>query len=200
MRFPNAIRTGPARSLLLLLAALVVLGAAPACGKESPRKQAGAEVQKGLAAHVAGDVAKALEHYQNAVEAEPNNAYAIYNIGLIAQNRGDLAEAERRYRAVLAIDPRFTAALFNLAIIRFDAKAYEESVDLYRRVIEITPNDANAHLNLGFALKELGRETQGEAELKKAIKLNPQLASRIPKSSPSPQPPADPSETPTTSP
>lgn len=183
---PGAVRPG-VRPLALLLAALAAsVVTLSGCSSKPPAQKASVEVQKGLAAHTAGDVEGALKHYQAALKADPKNTYAIYNIGLIAQNKGDNAEAEKRYREVLAIDPNFTSALFNLAIVRTAAGDSTEAVTLYRKVIAIEPNNANAHLNLGFALIDISKRAEGDAELKKAVQLDPKLASRVPKPTASP--------------
>jgi tetratricopeptide (TPR) repeat protein len=163
-------------------AVVLVLASVAACGSSKPAPaRAEDAVQKGLAAHVAGRVDEALADYTKALKIQPNNTFALYNIGLIAQTRGDMAEAESRYRAVLAVDPRFTAALFNLAIVRDGAGAPQEAIALYRRVLQVTPNDANTHLNLGFALREVGQTAAGDKELAAAVRIDPKLASRLPK-------------------
>lgn len=151
------------------------------CAKDKPKEQqAGDALKRGLAAHVAGDNEKALDLYNDVLEADKDNKFALYNIGLIRQNTGDTAEAEKLYRQVVAIDPNYAPALFNLAVLEFEQGNNEEAIALYRRVIAITPDDANAHLNLGFALKAVGNQKEGNQELATAVKLNPSLKSRIP--------------------
>ena len=176
------------RVAAVLLAALALAG----CGKDSPDEKAGDALKRGLAAHVAGDTEGALDLYEEALEADENNKFAIYNIGLIRQNQGNAAEAEQRYRRVLEIDPNFTSALFNLAILRNNAGATQEAIALYRRVIAVEPNNANAHLNLGFALKAAGQVAEGDRELAAAVRLDPKLRSRIP-AAPTPPPTETPS-------
>jgi tetratricopeptide (TPR) repeat protein len=172
------VRVSRLGAVVLIVATLVACGSS----KKPAATRAADAVQKGLAAHVAGRVDEALAEYDKALKIEPNNTFALYNIGLIAQTRGDMAEAEKRYRAVLAIDPKFTSALFNLAIVRDGAGAPKEAIALYRRALQVTPNDANTHLNLGFALREVGQTADGDKELATAVRLDPKLVSRIPKS------------------
>ena len=99
------------------------------------------------------------------------------------QAAGRTANAEKNYRAALATEPNLGAALFNLAIIR-TAAAPAEGIELYRHLIAAEPNNAPAHLNLGFLLKQVGRTTAGDTELRLAVTLDPALASRIPATAP----------------
>lgn len=166
-------------AVVLIVASLVACGSS----KKPANTRAEDAVQQGLAAHLAGRTDEALADYRKALKIQPNNPFALYNIGLIAQTRGDMAEAEKNYRAVLAVDPKFTAALFNLAIVRDGAGAPQEAIALYRRALQVSPNDANTHLNLGFALREVGQTAAGDKELATAVRLDPALASRLPKAS-----------------
>lgn len=181
------------RSVPLVLTLALVLGA---CSSKSGGEKAADAVTAGLAAHVAGRLDDAEKEYRKALDADANNTSARYNLGLIAQTRGDAAAAELEYRAVLAIDPRFAPALFNLAILRTAAGSFDEAIALYRRTIAVNTNDANAHLNLGFALQQQGKKAEGQAELNRAVQLNPALSSRIPQQTSSPKPASGPSETP----
>ena len=86
--------------------ALVILLALGACGPSEPNPERAAEaVQEGLAAHRAGQTEDAEEAYEEALEHDPDNKYALFNLGLIAQTRGDDSLAEMRYRRALRTDP-----------------------------------------------------------------------------------------------
>jgi Tfp pilus assembly protein PilF len=76
---------------------------------------------------------------------------------------------------VLTIDPKYNPALFNLAILTDAAGDPTAAADLYRRAAAANPSDASSHFNLGLLLLRLGKTAQGNAEITKAIKLNPAL-------------------------
>jgi len=178
------------RALAFTLVAVLALSG---CGKDKPTAKDVEETrQRALAAQVANDNEKALDLYEDVLKLDPDNKFALYNIGLIKQQAGDKAEAERRYRATLAADPNYGPALYNLAIIRFDAGANDEAIELYRRVIAVEPTNANAHLNLGYALKAVGRQAEGDRELQTAVRLDPALRERLPSKAPT-SPSASPS-------
>jgi tetratricopeptide (TPR) repeat protein len=165
------------------VAALAVL--LSACGTAASPQQSDAQkanvlLNSGLAAHQAGRSAEAAADYRKALALEPQNKWAHYNLGLIEQNNGQAAAAEADYRAVVTADPNFIGALYNLAILR-TASAPDEAADLYRRAIAVAPNMGSAHLNLGFLLISMGQKAQGQAELDKAVAIEPALSQRIPK-------------------
>lgn len=136
---------------------------------------AGEAVQAGLAKHVEGDLDGASADYETALESDPQNVLALYNLGLIAQTRGNDEDAEARYRAVLDVDPEYQPAVFNLAIVRKAAGDPEAAEELYRTAIELRPGDAGAHLNLGLLLRETDRQDEGDAEVATALELNPEF-------------------------
>ncbi|MGH2673242.1 MAG: tetratricopeptide repeat protein, partial [Actinomycetota bacterium] len=158
-------------------------------GGDSDGERSEAALEEGLEAHAAGDLAAAEEAYERAIQLDPQNKFAYYNLGVIEQSRGELPPAESHYRTTLGLDPDFVPALFNLAILRTEAGFADEAVTLYEHLIEVTPIEsaspedvrlvAAAHLNLGFLLIEQGQERRGQRELDEAVRLDPSLEDRI---------------------
>lgn len=187
----------------MLAAVGLVAVLAVGCGggdDASPKKEAAKRLDEALAAHAEGRISEATKAYREVLDKEPDNKYAHYNLGLIDQQAGRAKQAEKEYRAALAIDANFTSALFNLAILRAPADA-TEAERLYRTVIGLEPGNASAHLNLGFLLLSKDQQGAGEAELDKAVELDPSLASRVPERDPEePQEPEDPNTTTTSTP
>ena len=170
---------------LLLVFALV----ATACPKKSSSQTVGALLNTGLKAHATGDTTEASKIYKEVLKKDPENKFALYNLGLIDQQAGKIESAEKYYRRALRTDPDFGSALFNLAILR-TGSAPQEALELYKHAIALDPANASAHLNLGFLLISLGNTDEGNAELQKAVELDPTLAARVapPQPSPSPSP------------
>jgi len=168
--------------LLLTMAAACGGGATPATTKPADDALA-----RGIAAHNANKLDEATKDYFEVLSNDPKNKFAFYNLGQIARIQNRLAIAEGYYRSALEIDPNYGPALFGLGVVRQAFNAVQEAIDLYRKDIAVEPNNAAAHYNLGILLRIQGKTAEGDAEIARAIQLDPTL----------PQPPS-PTPTPKT--
>lgn len=162
------------------IAAFTIAASMLSCSGDPPKVAATKEVAQGLAALAQGKLEDAAKQFRKAIEHDPENKYAYYNLGFIDQTKHLDSSAEENYRRALRIDPSFVSALFNLAILRTAAGADDEAIQLYRRVIDVEPRNANAHLNLGFLYRSTGQEKAANNEFAIAVELDPTLKGRIP--------------------
>lgn len=169
--------------LLQVAAAAVVLLNRPTSAPNRDSDDTVEEVTaRGVEAQNRGRSDLAERAFLQALEMEPDNKIANYNMGVVEESKGPGNKAEDYYLKALASDPSFVPALFNLAINREEAGRPQEAADLYRKIIELEPAMAKAHLNLGFVLvRKLGQADEGRKELAKAIVLDESLAARVPK-------------------
>jgi tetratricopeptide (TPR) repeat protein len=176
-------------SLALSVVAAVVAG----CGSYSKSATSAADrlVNEGLRAQQQGNAALALQDYQAAIKANPLDKYAYYDLGVVYQQGNDVANAASAYQKALLIDPKYKSALFNLAVLDTPSSP-GTAVALYEQLDSFDPNDPNVLLNLGLLLRQLGDTQQGQADLTRAVQLNPALASRIPQVDASPSTTAPP--------
>ena len=162
----------------------LVLAVAASCGGSTspakPADPAADALARGIAAHNANKLDEATKNYFEVLSSDPKNKFAFYNLGQIARVQNRLAIAEGYYRASLEADDNFGPALFGLGAVRQAFNAVQEAIDLYRKDIAVEPNNAAAHYNLGILLRVQGKTAEGDAEIARAIQLDPKL----------PQPPA----------
>jgi tetratricopeptide (TPR) repeat protein len=176
----------PGRTLRGAVALPVILAFAAACaggGSNTPTKPAdpvGDALARGIAAHNANKLDEATKDYFEVLFNDPKNKFAYYNLGQIARTQNKLAIAEGYYRSALETDPNYGPALFGLGVVRQAFNSVQEAVDLYTKDIAIEPTNAAAHYNLGILLRIQGKTALGDAEIARAIQLDPKL----------PQPPA----------
>ncbi|MEA3117999.1 MAG: hypothetical protein QOI13_1269 [Paraburkholderia sp.] len=92
-----------------------------------------------------------------------------------AHRDGRLADAERDYCATLDTDPAHTDALHLLGVLRHQQGRHAEAADLVGRAVQLRPNDAGLQLNLGNALKALGRLDGAIERFRNALTLAPEF-------------------------
>jgi tetratricopeptide (TPR) repeat protein len=176
----------PGRSLRVAVVLPVILAFAAACGgggsnaPTKPADPAADALARGIAAQNANKLDEAAKDYFEVLSVDPKNKFAFYNLGQIAKNQNRLQIAEGYYRSALEIDPNYGPALFGVGYVRQQFNAIQEAIDFYTKDVAIEPTNAAAHYNLGILLRIQGKTAQGDAEIARAIQLDPKL----------PQPPA----------
>ncbi len=125
--------------------------------------------------HLRGDNGAAVGLLSRALEREPDNAEAHYNLGLVLAKLGRHAEAEASYRRGLALKPGAVDGHNNLGVLLEEVGRYDEAEACYRQAIALAPELAHAHNNLGVLLKESGRLAAALQAHRRAIALNPGL-------------------------
>jgi tetratricopeptide (TPR) repeat protein len=153
-----------------------------ACDDPSASQSAGQSLTAGIAAQRAGDFGTATTDYEKALNVEPKNVYALYDLGDVEQYQHQYSAAAEHYQEALAVNPHYEYALYNLAILdsRSDPAAAKA---LYLEVIQLYPHDAVAHFNLGKVELRLHEHEAGDREINLAIKIEPGLKKQAPPNS-----------------
>jgi tetratricopeptide (TPR) repeat protein len=145
---------------LLTAAAIAVLGALPA---RAVAQSAAEHIAFGDRAHAAMDAPAALQHYEEAIKAEPNDYEALWKATREAVDVGEFnPDAKERDRL------------------------YSQAELYARRAVDANPNDAEGHFHLARALGRkalsLGKRDQVKyagnvrSQALEALKLNPKHA------------------------
>jgi serine/threonine protein kinase/Tfp pilus assembly protein PilF len=126
---------------------------------------------------------KAKDSFEQAVEKDPNysSAYAgladtYMLLGLFAAMSRDEAaqQAKRAARRALELDANSSEAHTSMGVILeifdWDLEGAEEE---FKHAIDLNPNFFDAHYEYGFLLGRLNRLAEAEAELKKALRIDP---------------------------
>ena len=166
----------------LALAAIALFAAACSSSPSSnPSSEADSLVSQGLTAESHGQVQQAVSDFNAAVVKNPSSAIPYYDLGVVYQeklNEPSLAQTE--YNKATLADSSYRPALFNLATLETSSNP-QNAINLYNELLKLKPNDANVLFNLGLLLIAQNQSLTGQADLKKAISLDPSLASRVPK-------------------
>lgn len=116
----------------------------------------------------------AIVAYAAAIEKDPGNYGAHFNLGLTYKMKGLDDEAADEFRKAIALKPDHVGAYRNLGFLLFKSfKRYDEAIEIHRKLLALVPVDIEGHLNLGLLYTESGDYALAEQEFKKIIGLNP---------------------------
>ena len=123
-----------------------------------------------------GHIKEAIEHYQKAIQLDPNYAEAQNNLGAALAAEGRFDEAIEYYHKAIQISPNFAYALNNLGMALAARGQFDDAIENYRKAIQISPNFADALDNLGAALTVKGRSDEALGYYRQALAIDPNLA------------------------
>ncbi len=120
-----------------------------------------------------GDPESAAEHFQKALQTDPDFALARSNYLVVLMHMGKLNEALEQSKYLLKKQPHDPAALTNVAVILMQLGRNREAAACLARAIRIDPTYAEAYGNLGVLLTQEGKAKEGLAQCSKAVQLDP---------------------------
>ena len=138
---------GNTRDSQIVLALLLAAGPGPG----GAAKGGAAELERGEKLFKAGDLAGALQAFDNAGKADAKDPRAPYLRGVVLEKKNDGAGAEKAYREAISRDSQFGPAHNNLGAIllgRNDLPAAEKEL---LAATASDPKNASAAFNLGLA-------------------------------------------------
>lgn len=102
------------------------------------------------------DIDIAFIEIQDAIQINPNNINARFQMGLYFYEKKRLDKAKDEFEAVIRLDSNHPDALFNLANIAVENDNYELAVSYCEQILELEPNNVNALYNKAVGLYYLG--------------------------------------------
>lgn len=106
-----------------------------------------------------------------ALDRNPDDADALYNLGVTMSERGETAEAIGLLERLVALQPDFPGGWTALGVAYGKAARWEEAIRAFTVAVARDGGDGLARLNLGAALSQCGRLEEGLDHLKAAVVL-----------------------------
>ena len=125
---------------------------------------------------------KALGHYQQLLQRQPNDIEALFQAGYISFKLNQLDQAENYFRKLIAVDPKHAGGAANLAALQaryneIHTGRNEKTPGItLREVVQANPDSVEAHVNLGAQLITEGVYPEALAVLERAATLRPNSA------------------------
>jgi Ca-activated chloride channel family protein len=113
----------------------------------------------------AGDFANAEVSYRKAIEKNPKNPQAVYNLGnaLMAQQKDSAAVEQFENAAKLETNPlRKYRSFHNLGVICQTHKMYGEAIEAYKNALRLNPNDDETRYNLVLCKHQKQQQDQNK--------------------------------------
>ena len=119
---------------------------------------------------------KAAADYQQILQRDPNNAFALANLAAIELDQNQLADADKNIHAALVQQPNDAFSLAVLGRVKFGEGDYDDALDSLSRAAQLEPDNAQVQNFLGVALAQKGLRAQAEAAFRKAVQIAPDYA------------------------
>ena len=125
-------------------------------------QNAESSVKKGNDYYIQKQYVKAAEEYNRAIELEPGNTTAKFNLGNAfykQDNKVDAAEIFTGLTNTLKEKALLSKVFYNKGVILSQQKNLEASIEAYKSALRNDPTDKEARENLQKALQELKKKT-----------------------------------------
>ena len=128
-----------------------------------------------------GRVDEARSWLQKAIQSNPENYRAWYQVGLLdeqtqTQTKPDPALALSSYQKAIAIQPNFSPGQRELGMALFQQKDYAAAATHLEKALALGLEDARLHNFLGICYSQTNRMSRAVSEHQRAIALDPKLA------------------------
>ena len=111
--------------------------------------------------------AEAEKYYRQALETDPKNSTAQYNLANALQMQKKYSEAADLLETLAkqtAEQPLKSASYYNQGVAHTKQKNLEASIESYKKALRIRPDDQQARENLQKALRELKQKQQQQQQ------------------------------------
>ena len=147
-------------ALMLLLTILFSLSVCPA--KAQSDRQL---VRQGNKQFRLGNYAEAEVSYRKAVEKNPRNSQALYNLGnaLLGQRKDSAAVSQFEQAAKLETNPiRKSQAYHNIGVVCQGQKQYAQAIEAYKESLRNNPADDETRYNLELCKRQQKQQQQDQ--------------------------------------
>ena len=114
----------------------------------------------------------AIDYYNNALNVNPNNVKALYNIAMFYQEMGNYEKALEKYRMILQLEPNNKYALHNMGwVYLMGEEKYEEAVVFFTKAIALDTTYIGAVFNRGLSFESLKEYDKARQDYMYSLRL-----------------------------
>lgn len=120
------------------------------------------------------DFSTAIDHYQRAIDLQPQHAEAWYNLGVTVQQQGDLHRALQAYQQALQYKPQYVQAINALGTVLELQQQIPAALECYRQALTLQSDYLPALMNLGNGQIRLEQLADADATFRRLLRLDSQ--------------------------
>jgi tetratricopeptide (TPR) repeat protein len=123
----------------------------------------------------AGDLVRALEHFDRVIAADPGSETAWRLKGSVLEQLGHHAKALECFARALEINPKSAELWYAIGAAMYSVGRYEDEVQAYDKALQFDPNMEKAWAGRGATLLKLRRFPEALSSFDRLLKINPRL-------------------------
>lgn len=117
-----------------------------------------------------GNVDKAVESFEQAVELDSKNIDALFVLGLVYAEEGEYGKAEEQFIHILEMDPENADAWYELGFLYLNTELYDDAAACFHLVNQIDPANPDAPYELARLHAVQGNPEEALEQLELALK------------------------------
>jgi tetratricopeptide (TPR) repeat protein len=146
----------------------------PPAATQGNRDAADRLCAQGFQAQQSGRLGEAIKSYRAAVQQDPSDYRANYNLAVALAESGSLEAALYAYEKALAASPESAEARLNFALTLKQGRYYVDSATELEKVVAASPSETSAHLALGnLYAQQLRQPARARQHYLKVLELEP---------------------------
>lgn len=122
--------------------------------------------------HRMGNFERAVKHYLDGLEVQPDNLQARHNFALLYHQRGLFREAIEQLGLVVAANPEYVPAHRSLAVVYMDTGRMAEARAELNVARQLAPGDADTLVNIAMLEEKSKRPEVAKETLISALRLD----------------------------
>jgi len=123
-----------------------------------------------------GDVIKALEYWNKALQINPRQANVYKSMALLYMKKGQFNDAVEQFRKALEIEPQLPDAYVNIGHSLMMSGRPKEAIEALKKEVQISPDSDFSYFLLGQAHLQQKEYQKAQEYYGAAIKINPRYS------------------------
>ena len=120
-----------------------------------------------------GDYEKGIATLRLALQRDPADGAALFNLGMALSDQGDMDEAVRFLKQSVTANPEHAHSWVALGVAQARMGDDEAAINSLRKAVDLNPKDGHTHKNLGALLSRAGKAEEALKHLRLATQLLP---------------------------